>query len=122
MEHVADLHAATEQLVAGGRDIGDDQVQTLGGAGCRRGDVLAENDRASGARRRKLNHAEVFTADEIGVESPPEPPVELLRAVDIRDRDDHDLELHASFCDAGRVVTPDFSPRICHILSVLCLN
>jgi hypothetical protein len=35
------------------------QVQALGGAGCRRGDVLAEDDRAPGTRRRKLDHTKV---------------------------------------------------------------
>ena len=47
MEHLADLDAATEQLVTGGGDVGDDQVQALSGARRRRGDVLAEDDRAS---------------------------------------------------------------------------
>ena len=74
VEHLADLDAATEQLFAGSLDVGDDQVQALGGAGCRRGDVLAEDDRAPGARRRELDHAEVFTVVVVGVEPPPEPP------------------------------------------------
>ena len=98
VEHLADLDAATEQLVAGGLDVGDDQVQALGGAGCRRGDVLAEDDRAPGARRRELDHAEVVTGVEVGVEPPPEPPVELLRAVDIRDGDD---DLGASYRESA---------------------
>src|SRR5712692_7761245 len=105
VEHLADLDAATEQLLAGGLDVGDDQVQSLGGARCRRGDVLAEDDRAPGARRRKLDRAPVVTVGEVGVEPPPEPPIELLRAVDIRDRDDDDLELHVDSRDARRVVT-----------------
>jgi hypothetical protein len=67
VEHFADLDAI-EQLFAGGLDVGDDQVQALGGAGRRRGDVLAEVDRAPGARRRELDHAEVFTAVVVGVE------------------------------------------------------
>src|SRR5262252_5362710 len=94
VEHFAYLDAAIEQLFAGGFDVGDDQVQALCGAGCRRGDVFAENDRASGARRRKLDPAPVVTVGEVAVEPPSEPRVELLRAVDIRDRDDDDLELH----------------------------
>ena len=61
MEYLADLNAATEQIVAGGLDVSDDQIKALSGAGSRRGDVLAEDDRASGARRRELNHAKVFT-------------------------------------------------------------
>ncbi len=94
VECLADLDAATAQLAAGGRDVGDDQVQALGGAGCRRGDVLAEDDGAPGARRRELDDAEVVAGGEVGVEPPPEAAVERLRAVDIRNRDDDDLELH----------------------------
>src|SRR5882672_1231647 len=107
VEHLADLNSATEQLVARGLDVGDDQVQALRGAGCRRGYVLAEDDRAPGARRRKLDHAEVVTVVVVGVESPPEPPVELLRAVDIRDWDDDYLELHVHSRHC-RVVTTNF--------------
>src|SRR5271163_5294827 len=81
VEHFADLDAAIEQRFAGGLEVGDDQVQALGGAGRRRGDVLAENDGTPGARRRELDHAEVVTGGEVGVEPPPGPPVELLRAV-----------------------------------------
>ena len=36
---------------------------------------------------------------EVGVEPPPEPPVKVLRAVEIRDRDDHYLELHVDSRD-----------------------
>src|SRR6266478_2742370 len=108
VEHFADLEAAIEQRFAGGLDVGDDQVQALGGAGCRRSYVLAEDDRAPGARRRELDHAEVFTAVVVGVEPPPEPPVELLRAVYIRDGDDDYLELHGDPRDAGRVFTTDY--------------
>src|SRR6185436_15362961 len=116
---LADFDAATKQLVAGGLDAGDDQVQTLGGAGRRRGDVLAEDDRASGARRRELDHAEVVTGGEVGVEPPPEPPVKFLRAVDIRDGDNDYLELHIDSryaCIFG-VVTTDFILQIIHVPS-----
>ena len=36
VEHLADLDAAGEELVARSLDVGDDQVQALGGAGCGR--------------------------------------------------------------------------------------
>src|SRR4029077_9506923 len=111
MEPLADLDAGTAELGAGGLDVGDDQVQALGGSGCRRGDVLAEDDRAPRAGRRELDHAEVFTGGEVGVEPPPEARVELLRAVDIRDGDDDHLELHVASpdaCVAGRVVLTGF--------------
>jgi hypothetical protein len=92
VEHLADLDAATEQLVAGGLDVGDDQVQPLAGAGRRRGDVLAEDDRARRARRRELDDAEVVTGCEVGVEPPTQAAVKALGAIDVRNRDDDDLE------------------------------
>ena len=42
VKHFADLHAAIEQFFAGGLDVGDGQVQAVGGARRCRGDVLAE--------------------------------------------------------------------------------
>ena len=94
MEHLADLDAATEQFVAGGLDVGDDQVQALGRAGRRRGDVLAEDDRAPEPGGVNWMYAEVVAVGEVGVEPPTEAAVESLGAVDIRNRDDDDLELH----------------------------
>src|SRR4029450_544593 len=87
VEHFAYLDAAIEQLFASGFDVGDDQVQALCGAGCRRGDVLAEDDRAPGARRRELDHAPLFTGGEVGVEPPTQTAVEALGAIDVRYRD-----------------------------------
>jgi hypothetical protein len=37
VEHLADLNAATEQIVAGGLDVSDYQIKTLTGTGSRRG-------------------------------------------------------------------------------------
>ena len=76
----------------------------------------------AGARRRELDHAEVVTRGEIGVEPPPEPSVELLRAVDIRDGDDDQLELHVDFRGARvfGVVTADFLHQICHVFPPIC--
>jgi hypothetical protein len=56
---------------------------------------------------------------EIGVEPPPELRVELLRAVDIRNRDDDYFELHVDSRDTrvSGVVTTDFILQICHVLS-----
>jgi hypothetical protein len=42
-------------------------------------------DRAPRAGRRELDDPEAVIEGEVGVEPPPEVPVELLRAVDIRD-------------------------------------
>src|SRR5580704_9220656 len=94
VEHFADLYAAIDQFVAAGLDVGDNQVQSLGGAGCGPGDVVAEDDRTSGTGRRELDHAEVaIVGGVVGVEPPPQAAVEGPGAVDVRNRDDHDLKL-----------------------------
>ena len=86
-------------------------ISSLSGAGSRRVDILAEDDRAAGAWRRELNHAKVFTIVVVGVESPPKLPIELLRAVHIRDGDNDDFELHVDSRLAG-VVSLDIIRRI----------
>src|SRR5437016_6315446 len=50
------------------------------------------------------------------LQRPPVPRVKLLCAVDVRDGDDDDLELHVDARDAG-VVTTDFILQICHLSS-----
>src|SRR5664279_2112657 len=94
VEHLADLDTARHQLVAGYLDIGDDQVPNLSRTGRGRRESRAELDRALGARRRELDQAEVVTGGDVGVEPPPEARVELLRAVDVRDGQHHNLEFH----------------------------
>src|SRR5580692_3082557 len=94
VEHLTDLNAAMEQLSAGGFDVGDDQVKALRGAGRCSGDVSSEDDGTPGTGGRELNHAKVAAVVVVGVQSPSEVCVERLRAVDIGDWDDDDLELH----------------------------
>src|SRR5512133_3770734 len=84
MEHFADFDAPTQQLFPGSLNVGDGQVQALGGARRRRRDVLAKNYRTAGAGRRELNSTPLVSIGEIGVEPPPELGVELFRAVYIR--------------------------------------
>src|SRR5271155_2446489 len=110
VEELADLDAGGNQLVPGGHDVGDDQ-ESLGRTGSGRRDVLAELDRAPGARRRELDQAEIFAGGAVEVEPPSDPLVKLLRAVDIRNGDDDDLELHVNSRDARVsccVVIPNF--------------
>jgi hypothetical protein len=57
VEHFADLDAATEQFGAGGLDVGNDQVQTLGRTRRRGGYILTEDDRPPRARWRELDYA-----------------------------------------------------------------
>jgi hypothetical protein len=93
VEHLADLGAAGDEVVARSGYVGNDKVEILDGArpcGC---DVRAELDRACRTRRRELDDAEAVIEGEVGVESPTEISVELLRALDIRYRDHDDLEL-----------------------------
>ena len=93
MENLAGLDAVADEFGARGLDVGDDQVQALGRAGRGRREARAELNRAAGTRRRELDDAEAVTGGEVGVESPAEAQVELLGPVDIRDGDDHHLEL-----------------------------
>src|SRR3984885_3091843 len=120
VEHLTDFDTAIDQLAAGSRYVGDDQVQTLGRTGCRRGDVPSEDDRASRASRRELNHAEVATVVVVGVEPPAEVPVEVLGAINIGDGDDQYLELMSYFRDsrvAGCAFTLGFLLQSCHGIS-----
>ena len=93
VKRFADRNAAAEQRVAGGLDVGDDEIQALRGAGRGRGDVLAEDDRGVGAGRGELDHAVIVGTGKIGVEPPAEFCIKLLGAFDIGDRDDDDFEL-----------------------------
>jgi hypothetical protein len=67
----------------------------------RRGHVPSEYDRAPGTWWRELDHSEVFAAREVRVQPPPQPPVELLRPVDIRNRDHDHRKLRRHSRDAG---------------------
>ena len=110
VEEFADLDAGGDQLAPGGHEVGNDQ-ERLGRTGSGRRNVLAEMDRAAGARRRELDQAKIFAGGAVNVEPPSDPLVKLLRAVDVRNGDDDDLELHVNSRDA-RVsccaVTTDF--------------
>ena len=92
VKRFTDRDAAAEQRVAGGLDVGDDQVQALRGAGRGRGDVLAEDHRGVGAGWGELDHAVIVRAGEIGIEPPAEFCIKLLGAFDVGDRDDDDFE------------------------------
>ena len=119
VEHLADLDAAGDELVARRLDVGDDQVQALGRTGRGRREVRAELDRAPGARRRELDQAEVVTGGDVGVEPPAEARVELLRAVDIRDGDDDHLELRV---DVLTLAVPLASSPLASVLLMLTLR
>src|SRR3974390_841323 len=112
MEHPADLDAATQQLSPGCLNVGDDQIQTLRGTRGRSSDVLAKDDRTPGARRRELEDAKIFTIAKIGVETPPKLAVELLRTVQVRNRNDDHLKLSGR-CPNTRVMLALAGTRAC---------
>lgn len=132
VEHLGRVDAVRDEFGARSLDVGDDQVQALGEAGRRRGDVPAEDDRAPGARRRELDYAVAVTVGIVGVEPPPEPAVELLRAVDIRDGDDEPPRTSCRLSPLPRRYyelrwcsfrPPRLSYFLCRVLaSVLCLE
>ena len=93
VEHLADLGTAGGEFAVRSLNIGNDQVQALGRAGRGRRDLRAELDRALRARRRELDDPDAVIEGEVSVEPPPEAPVELFRAVNIRDGDDDHLKL-----------------------------
>src|SRR5262249_10520768 len=93
VEHLADPGPAGDELIARRLDVGDDQVEALYRAGRGWRDLRAELDRARRAGRRELDDSEAVVEGEIGVQLPPQAPVEALGAVDVGHRDDDDLEL-----------------------------
>src|SRR3954451_9545051 len=72
VEWFAHMDAVCHEFGPSSFNIGDDQVQALRRAGCRRRDVLAEDDGGPGTRRRELEDAEVGTVVEIGIKPPPD--------------------------------------------------
>src|SRR5580698_4881649 len=117
VEHFADRGAVAEQFGACRSDVRDDQVESLGRARSSRGNVLAEDHRAPGARRRELNDPEVVGGIGVGgVEPPTQSAVELLGAVDVGNRYDDDLELQVDTRGARVTgLTTYFVLCLCHV-------
>src|SRR5207237_10103066 len=97
LAHVPDLahvHAALDELIAGGDDVRYNEMQAAHRAGLRIGDADADGDRAGRPGRVELDDAErvahlvVDVHLEAGLLA-----VELLRVVDVGDRDEYQLEL-----------------------------
>src|SRR6202048_1377282 len=101
MEHLTDLDTAGNEIFAGSFDIGNDQVETLGGARRGRRYLHAELNRAPRPGRRELDDPESVVEWEICIEPPPKLCVKRFRAIDIRDWNDDHLELHVHFRGTG---------------------
>src|SRR5579863_9620104 len=90
----ADGYAAFEQFGPRGEDVGHHQVQALGRARRGRGEPGPEPDCAFRAGRYGLDHPHVRT--DRGIDDKHEArllEVELLRAIYVRDGDEHQFEL-----------------------------
>ena len=83
VEYLADRDTAGGEFFARSLDVGNNQVEAAGRAGRSRRDVGAELDRAPRAGRRELDDPETVIEREVGVEPPPEVPIEFLRAVGV---------------------------------------
>src|SRR5581483_34013 len=118
VKYFADFDAATEQVLSGGFNIRDGQVQALGRARRCCGDILAEDYRTSGAGRCELYSTPVVTSGEISVEPPSKLCVELLRPVYIGNRDDDHLKFHVDctrILFRGWFIAADCTQR-CHFV------
>ena len=93
MEDLTHVDAARDQVVAGGVDVVDGKDQAVRRAGLGRRDSLAEDDRGFRVVRRHLHAAEVARRD-VDVEPPAEILVKRLGAVDVRNAEQDDFELH----------------------------
>ena len=104
VEHRAHVGAVADELIPGGADVGDDQLQALGRPRCSRGDPSADDDRARRAGRGQLHHPEVRAGGEVGLQPSAQAPVEVLGLVHVRDRHHHDLQFHVHYfgsCSSG---------------------
>ena len=121
MEHFARVDALGHELLVGRLNVGDDQRISEPARRGRR-DFLAERDRAPGTRGRELDEAKVVSHDNVAVEPPPEPCVELLCTVHVGDGYERDLELHVGSRGTG-VLLLLFNADSCltHVI-LLCLR
>ena len=93
MERLADLDSASDELGAGGLDVGDDEVQAPHGAGRRIRDPRADGYRARRARWRHLHDAKRIAGAVVDVQVEAHLlDVEGLGPVDIRDGQQHQFQ------------------------------
>jgi hypothetical protein len=89
---VSDVYAVVAQLRLRGLDVVDDDLESLCGAGWRRGDAVADDDRAARSGRRYLNEPQFIADAVVVVDVVPDPFVERLGLVDIADRYSDDFK------------------------------
>src|SRR5215217_1697898 len=114
VEHLAHGDTAIDELGARRLDVGYDEIEFACRARHGRRAPGAELDRARRAWRRELDAPKRVTDHEVGIESPAQAAVETLGAIDVRNRDDHDLELHIDRSSRGCDVSFDHSVELVH--------
>jgi len=78
MEHLADVDSMSEEFLARVVDVGDDELDAVQRAGRSCRDLTAEDDRARRPRWCELDDPEAVGSDEIGIQAPAEPGIELF--------------------------------------------
>ncbi len=94
VKNLADFRTALDELRPSCLDVGDDEVESLHGAGLRARYPGPDRDRAGRAQWGQLDHAKSITGTVIHIE--PEArllDVEVLRPVDVGHGDDDELKL-----------------------------
>src|ERR1700729_3053636 len=104
VEHPTHFDTARDNISPYCLNVGDDQVEALGRSRRGRCHLRAKLNRAPGTRRRELNNPEPVIEREVGVEPPSQLRVEILRAFNVRNRNDDNLELRVYFRDACGLV------------------
>jgi hypothetical protein len=94
MEYVGNVYAEVEESRTCFADVRHNQLQTLDRARDTVRDAIPENDRRLGSGGRELYDTKVVARRVIEILAEPNASVERLRAIDIRDWEHDDLELH----------------------------
>src|SRR6516164_2445665 len=93
--YLADRHTPPSEFAADGAEIFDDELDSFDRAGLAQRQALADHHRACRPRRGHLHNPHGFAGPDVVVEVETDlPGVEVLRGIDIADRDGNDLELH----------------------------
>jgi hypothetical protein len=88
----SDIYASVAQLRSCGLDVVDDHLESLCGAGWRRGDAIADDDRAARSRRRYLHEPQFIAETVIVVDVVSDSFVERFGRVDVADRYSDDFK------------------------------
>src|SRR5438105_3560513 len=112
LKHLADVCAATNQVLSSRLDVVHREGQALHRARLGRRHSVAKNYRGLRIGRCELNDSELLALYEIGVEPPAEFLVERFRTIDIRNANHHDFELHIHRFSFVVAITPPLRMKL----------